>query len=130
MTGWRRRAGSLGLGLLKLKLKSGRRSEGVKVADDVRKARSVLGDADVPIPVLLDFTVCHHLCQDLRCCHVVVALLLYARKLLLKLNDSLGLLKDLEASHLLLLVLVVDVNLLAPPLAPSFEQVGTTSLAC
>ena len=90
----------------------------------------MLGDADVTIPVLLDFAICHHLSQDLRCCHVVVALLLYARELLLKLNDSLGLLEYLEASHLLLLVLAVDVSLFAPPLAPSFEQVGTTSLAC
>ena len=50
------------------------------------------------------------------------------RELLLKLVDSVGLLKDGDLCHLLLLVLTIDVNLLAPPLAADLEQVRTRTL--
>ena len=96
-------------------------SQGVKVTNDVREARSVFGYADVPFSILLDFALCHHLSQDLRCSRVVVSLLLSSLELLFKLLDSLRLLENLLSRHLLLFIFTKDVSLFAASLTSSFE---------
>ena len=78
--------------------------------------------------VLLGLTSLDHLGKNLRCGCVAIALELDAVELLLELGDALLLVLRLHHRHLLLLVLTDDVRLLAPPLAPSFQQVGSHAL--
>ena len=80
--------------------------------------------------ILLSFTWGNHLRQDFSSSLVVVSFKLHARELLLKLVYPSRLLKDGNFSHLFLLVLTLDVNLLSSPLASNLKQMCTSTLGC
>ena len=102
----------------------------VGVADQVGPVELALADAHCTRLVLHGLAVLDHLRQDLGRVRVVVALKLDALELLFELSDSELALFRLKQGDLLSLVLALDVSLLASPLAPRLEQVGTDSPQC
>lgn len=109
-------------------LLSGRYSEVLQVSNDNRRVWSVFADMNLARFILLGFTSSNHLCKDVSSSFVVVSLNLCLVELLLKLLNSMRLLKDSNLCHFFLFVLANDVNMLSSSFATNLEQVSPGTL--